>query len=139
MRSNRILVVTAVVLLAVAGYALSQDKSPQRTRPKLTSPHEAQTVASSSVKAAADFPVIGYLEKRDRTITIKAGPKCPLYSVKAADGRILCENLSKEQLSAQAPELGEFLKRAIADTSCAKADARVRIKMDASVWNDARR
>jgi len=133
MRTNRMLLVGVAVLIAAAGFALSQDKSPQRTRPKLTTPHEAQTAAPSrSVKAVADFPVIGYLEKRDRTIIIKAGPKGPLYSVKTADGKVLCENLSKEQLSAQAPELGEFLKRAIADTSGAKADARVRIMMDAS-------
>lgn len=124
----------------MAGHSLSQDKSPQRTRPKLTTPHEARTAAPArSVKAAADFPVIGYLEKRDRTITIKAGPKGPLYSVKTADGKVLCENLSKEQLSAQAPGLAEFLKTAIAGPADAKADARVRIKMDASVWNDARR
>jgi hypothetical protein len=113
---------------------LSQDKSPQRTQPKLTSPHEAQSAASSgSVKAPADFPVIGYLEKRDRNITIKAGPKGPLYSVKTTDGKVLCENLSKEQLSAQAPELSEFLKTAVAATPGAKADARIRIKVDASV------
>jgi hypothetical protein len=47
--------------------------------------------------------------------------------------RIAGENLSKEQLSAQAPELGEFLKTAVADASGAKADARVRVKVDASL------
>ena len=126
------------VLVAAAGFALSQEKSSQSTGPKLASPHEARTATPvANVKAAASFPVIGYLEGRDRTITIKAGPKGPLYSVRTAQGKVLCENLSSEQLSAQAPEVREFLKTAIAGTPGAKADARVRIKMDASVW-DAR-
>ena len=134
MRTNQIVALSVVVLVGVAGFALSQDKSPQGIRPKLASPREAQTVAPArSVKAAADYPVIGFLEKRDRTITIKAGPKGPLYSVKTTDGKVLCENLSKEQLSAQAPELGEFLKRAIAGPADAKADARLRPKLDASL------
>ena len=113
---------------------MSQDKSPPRTPAKLNASREAQTpTPTAKVKAAADFPVVGYIEKRDRTITIKAGPKGPVYSVKTADGKVLCENLSKEQLSAQAPELGEFLKTAVADASGAKADARVRVRVDASM------
>ena len=122
------------VLVAAAGFALSQEKSSQSTSPELASPHEARVVVpTASVKAPSNFPVIGYLEGRDRTITIKAGPKGPLYSLKTAQGKVLCENLSREQLSAQAPELREFLKTAIAGTPGAKPDARVRIKMDASV------
>jgi hypothetical protein len=134
MRANQVLVLSTVVWVSMAGLALSQDKSPQRTRTKLTAPHEAQTAAPArSLKVAADFPIIGYLEKRGRTITIKAGPKGPLYSVKTADGKVLCENLSKEQVIAQVPELGEFLKTAIASTPGTKADARVRISMDATL------
>jgi len=128
------LLFSAAVLVAVAGLALSQDKSPPRTPAKLNASREAQTsTPAAKVKAAADFAVVGYIEKRDRTITIKAGPKGPVYSVKTADGKVLCENLSKEQLSAQAPELGEFLKTAVADASGAKADARVRVRVDASM------
>ena len=135
MRTNKMLVVSAVVLVAMAGFVLSEDKSPpQKTRPKLTTPHEAQPPApGKNVKAAPDFPVIGFLEKRDRTITIKAGPKGPVYSVKAANGKVLYENLSIEQLSAQAPTLGEFLKTAVAGVPGAKADARLRIRFDAMV------
>ena len=134
MRTNQMLAVGAVLLVAAAGFALSQDKAAPSKGPKLTSPNGGQTAASSSgAKAAADFPVIGYLEKRDRTITIKAGPKGPLYSVKTADGKVLYENLSKEQLSAQAPELGKFLKSAVAGTPGAKADARLRVIGDARI------
>jgi hypothetical protein len=120
------LVVGAVVLIMAAGLAMSQDKASQSTQPKLTAPHEAQAAApAGSLKAADNLPVIGYLEKRDRTITIKAGPKGPLYSVQTADGKVLCENLSADQLRAQAPELSEFLKTAVAGAASAnKADAR---------------
>jgi hypothetical protein len=79
------------------------------------------------------YPVICYLEQRDRTITVKAGPKGPVYCVKAASGKVLYDNVSLEQLSAQAPALGEFLKTAVAGAPGAKADARVRIRIDASM------
>jgi hypothetical protein len=60
MRTDRALLFSGIVLVAAAGLALSQDKAtPQTSRPKLTSPHEAQPPASDkSVKAAADLPVI---------------------------------------------------------------------------------
>jgi hypothetical protein len=64
--------------------------------------------------------IIGYLEKRDRVITIKSGPKGPVYSVATKGGRVLFENLSADQLRAQAPELHEFIKTGVA------GDARVR-------------
>ena len=134
MRMTQTLLFSAAVLVAVAGLGMSQDKSLPRTPAKLVAPQTAQTpTATTKVKPATNFPVVGYIEKRDRTITIKAGPKGPVYSVKTADGKVLCENLSKEQLSAQAPELGEFLKTAVADASGAKADARVRVRVDASM------
>src|ERR1017187_5806807 len=129
MRTNRALLLSGFVLMAVAGFAWSQDKAPpQNTQPKLTTPHETQTpVPAKNVKVAADYPVICYLEQRDRTITVKAGPKGPVYSVKTADGKVLYDNLPIEQLSAQAPKLGEFLKTAVAGVGATKADARVSI------------
>ena len=136
MRTHQALLFSGIVSMAVAGLALSQDKaSPQSTPPKPTSPHEAQTPApAKSVNVAANFPVICYLEQRDRTITVKAGPKGPVYSVKTADGKALYENLSIEQLSAQAPKLGEFLKTAVAGPPSAKTNARPRIRVIASGW-----
>ena len=121
--------------MAVAGLALSQDKAPpQSTSPKLSTPHEAQAPApDKSVKATANFPVICYLEQCNRTITVKAGPKGPVYSVKTADGKVLYENLSIEQLSAQAPKLGEFLKTAVAGAPGAKTDAMLHSRIDASM------
>jgi hypothetical protein len=135
MRTNQALLFGGILSVAVAGLALSQDKAPPQSTPrKLTSPHETQTPGpAKSVKAAADFPGICYLEQRDRTITVKAGPKGPVYSVKSADGKVLYENLSIEQLSAQAPKLGEFLKTAVAGAPGAKTDAMLHFRIDASM------
>src|ERR1035441_7781657 len=133
MRTTQKLLFSAVVLVDVAGLGLSQDKSPPRTPARLNVSREVQAFSpSANVKAAADFSVVGYIEKRDRTITIKAGPKGPVYSVKTADGKILFENLSQEQLSANAPELGEFLKPALAAPRGPKPDPRLRVRVDAS-------
>lgn len=138
MKTNQALLFSGIVLAGVAGLGLSEDKSPvQRTRPRLTSPQATQKPApGKGVKAAADFPVICYVEQRDRTITVKAGPEGPIYSVKAANGKVLYDNLSIEQLSAQAPKLSEFLKTAVVGAPTAKADARLRVRFDAMVRQD---
>jgi hypothetical protein len=118
-------VLFACAILAVGcGLLFSQDKS--RTAPA----NPTQTAKSSATNAAtADFPIIGYIEKRDRTITIKSGPKETIYSVKSADGKVLCNNLTLEQWRAQSPELHEFVKTAVAGniSNGATGDSRVRI------------
>ena len=134
MRTTQAFFFAGVVLVSGAGFLLSQDKSSPGTQPKLAAPHEAPTAGlASSAKVTTNYPVIGYIEKRDRAITIKAGPKGPLYSVKTASGKVLCENLSADQLRAQAPELSEFLKTAVVGTPGAKADARLRVIGDARI------
>ncbi len=140
MKTSHVFLLSGIGLVAVAGLALSQDRSVAESRRKLAAPHDEQAAVSApSRKAAANYPVIGYIEKRDRTIIIKAGPKEPLYSVRTADGKVLCEDLSQEQLRAQAPELGEFLKNAVAGTPGVVSDASLHLKVDASVRGDARR
>jgi hypothetical protein len=49
--------------------------------------------------------------------------------VKSADGKVLCNNLTLEQLRAQSPELHEFVKTAVAGniSNGASADSRIRI------------
>jgi len=133
MRESQTVLLSGLIFLGLAGFALSQDK-PVATATQ--SPHEqkaAKAVSSpSTAPRPGDYPVIGYLEKQDRTITIKSGPKGTLYSVKTADGKTLLENVTLEQVRAQAPELHEFLKTAVAGSSPVKIDAGVRIKFDAS-------
>jgi hypothetical protein len=128
MRTTHALFFAGTVLVSAAGLSLSQVKLAPATQPKPAAPRQAQTAAAGEIaKPKVDYPVIGYLEKRDRTITIKAGPKGPLYSIKTAAGKVLCEDLSADQLRAQAPELSEFLKTAVAGAPGAKADARIRV------------
>jgi len=110
--------VVAVFVIAMAGCALSPEK------------RSAEQSGKQMAASATDghYAVIGYLEKRDRVITIKAGPQGPVYSVATKDGKILHENLSAEQLKAQSPELHELIKTGVA------GDARMRSsKIDASV------
>jgi hypothetical protein len=109
MKTMPVLLFAAFVVVAVAGLSWSQDKSPQASPAKPAPPPDTQA-AAPSLKTNADYPVIGYLEKRGRTITIKAGPKGALDSIKA-----------------KAPELAEFLKTAVAGVPGTKADARLRV------------
>ncbi len=123
------------MLVAAACVGLSEDRHDQNgqhnsTRLDAVKPPKVVTNAP----AHSDFPVIGHLEKNDRTITIKSGPKGPLYTVKTKDGKVLFENLSAEQLRAQAPDLHEFIKNAVAGSS-----AKGETVIDASVGRTAPR
>jgi hypothetical protein len=129
-----------LLLIGLVGLVLAEEKPDEKAAPKVVASQKTQTVAAPSVVvSSSDSPIIGYIERRDQTITIKAGPKGPLYSVKTVDGKILFENLSSEQLSAKAPELHEFLTTAVAAKGTAdakalvKADASLQIKGDARV------
>jgi hypothetical protein len=134
MKKNQTVLFSGLIFLGLAGIALSQDSSVTTATKR---PHEQKTVkdvsSSSSTARPGDYPVIGYLEKQDRTVTIKSGPKGTLYSVKTADGKTLLENVTLEQVRAQAPELHDFLKAAVAGSTTAKVNASVRIRSDASL------
>jgi hypothetical protein len=104
----------SLIVCALAGPLLAQEKP---RPPAKAGPSSAQKQTALTVSTNADFPIIGYIEKRGRTITIKAGPKGPLYSVKNDEGKVLFEDLSAEQLRTQAPELHQFLKTAVANSS----------------------
>src|SRR5437867_3803186 len=107
-------------LVALAVCALADDKPAQK--------RGAERPAVAAITPASEYPVIGYLEKRGRTITIKAGPKGPVYSAKTTEGKTLFENLSVEQLRAQAPEIHELIRTAVASGS-----GQLGVVMDASV------
>jgi hypothetical protein len=94
----------------------------------------ALQVQATKATTKSDFPIIGYIEKRGKTITIKAGPKGPLYSVKTSEGKVLFENLSAEQLRAKAPDLQEFFKTAVANDG-GSLDARVHVRPVADARN----
>ena len=66
---------------------------------------------------AGPFTVIGYLEHRDRIITIKSGTEGTVYSARSKDGKTLFENLSAEQLKEQSPEVHDFIEAATAGSA----------------------
>jgi hypothetical protein len=110
--------VVAVFVIAMVGCALSPEKRGAE--------HSGKHMAVSDTDD--NYVVVGYLEKNDRVITIKAGPEGPVYSVATREGKVLHENLSAEQLKAQAPELHELIKTGVA------GDTRMRSsKTDASL------
>jgi hypothetical protein len=118
-----------ILVVGLAVGVLADDKPGQKnaTPPKRARP----APALANLAAVPNFPVIMYLERRGQTITVKAGPKGPVYSVRTPEGKTLFENVSAEQLRAQAPELHEFIKTAVAG-GCGKTgvviDASVRLR-----------
>jgi hypothetical protein len=123
MNTNIKLLFVCGTLAAGTGVLLPQQKSATPAQPKPAT----SSKPSAKTNSVADFPIIGHIEKRDRTITIKSGPKGTIYSVKSADGKVLCDNLTLAQLRAQSPELHEFVKTAVAGniSNGASADARL--------------
>jgi hypothetical protein len=109
----------SLTVFALAGLSMSQEAKQQDG--KALSASKAPAVLPANSGETNRFKVIGYLETRDRVITIKSGPNGTVYSVATKEGQVLHENLSAEQLKAQAPELHEFIKTATA------GDARLRI------------
>ena len=108
------------LLFVLAGLGLSEEtKQPVAAGTNATLPSASVQTAES--KKADQFHVIGYLETRDRVITIKSGPKGTVYSVATKDGKVLHENLSAELLKAKAPEIHDFIKTGVG------GDARVRV------------
>ncbi len=104
--------VFAAVALPLAIVAEEKAETNKAAKPAVHTVSKEKTVSGTNNPAEA-FPVICYVEKQDRTITVKAGPKGTVYSVKTRDGKAICENVSLEQLRAQAPELHDFIRSAI--------------------------
>ena len=108
-----------VVLAGLTGVA--QEKTQRESAPKTSTEPKASVVSTNKTSARETYTVIGYLEKRDRVITIKSGPKGAVYSVATKSGKVLLENVTAEQLRAQAPEIHQLIKTGYA------GDSRVRV------------
>jgi hypothetical protein len=78
---------------------------------------------AAPAKTGDSYTVIGYLEKRDRVITIKSSPHGTVYSIATKDGKVLHENVSAEQLKAQAPEIYEVIKTGSANDASLRVSA----------------
>ena len=118
MHTNRIIGLVCAVSIA-AMICLAKDKILLKATPK-SAPIVAPATETSAAKKSPEvnrLPVIGHLETRDKVVTIQSGPNGLLYLVKTKDGKILHENLSEEQLKAQAPEIHELIKTSVAGAS----------------------
>ena len=116
MKTKLIVVGTAAVLAGVAVLAAVR----ARTRP--TSPATRTTVSvakeeqapANTPRESVDLIPIVHLETQDKLVTVQSGPGGLVYLVQTKDGKVLHENLSEEQLKAQAPEIHELIKTAVA-------------------------
>jgi hypothetical protein len=114
-------------LVAFTACVQTRNDPPQKNQATMSATKPQPSVVAPGTPSN-DSPVIGYLEQRGQTITIKAGLNGPVYSARTSDGRTLFENLSLKQLSAQSPEIHELLNTSVADNSKEPTpfDARVR-------------
>ena len=103
---------TGVALIALALCAFADNKP--REKKKAGSELSSGQSNASATMPAIELSVIGFLEKRDQTITIKAGSHGAVYSIKSAESKMLFENLTADELRAQAPEIHELIKNAVA-------------------------
>ncbi len=128
MKTKQLLFVTAAVAALGLPLVWSGENPKAVESAKGSAPTPSASAKAARPERTQQLAVIGYLEKRDQTVTIKSGPKGTVYSVATKDGKILHENLSVEQLKARAPELHDLVKTGVA------SDARLRQPViDASV------
>ena len=67
--------ISMVAAVVLGGIALSGEKSePQRWPDAVSAPAPGAPAKGVDAKGDLGLPVIGYLEKQDRTITIRSGP-----------------------------------------------------------------
>ena len=79
------------------------------------------------VPETGPYTVIGYIEHRDRVITVKSGEQGVVYSARNKAGETLFENLTMDQMMAKSPEIHDFIKAATAGSAAVIPDARLNI------------
>jgi hypothetical protein len=80
--------------------------------PPEAKPAVPPTQAKNS-QPATTAPVITRLEFQGKTVTIKTGPRGPVYEVKSKDGKVLAQDLSEKELQARDPQLHKLIQTAI--------------------------
>ena len=121
------LIVGLFALTVVSEEPAKKVSTPAVATASATKPAPASAAVSPKKAGAREsYVVIGYLEKRDRVITIKSGPRGPVYTVADRNGKVLFENVSAEQLKAQAPEIHNLIKTGVADARTRPISAAVR-------------
>jgi len=129
MKTNAPIWLSCAVLIA-AVICVAEEKVETIARPKtaVSVAPAAPGVTAKMPAEATNSALIGHLETRDKIVTIQSGATGLRYLVKTKEGKVLHENLSEEQLKAQAPEIHELIKMSVAGKSTRNAafmDARV--------------
>ena len=89
-------------------FAQSGDqKGSEPTKSQLVEPDKGQ-------KAPSGKDVIGYLHTRDKVVTISAGSKGKVYTVKDKNGKTLAAGLSERDFEAKYPALHGQIKNGLA-------------------------
>ncbi len=88
--------------LHIVDYAIAQQTS-------ISNP--ANNVPADQIEEGG---VIGHIQTRDKTITIRSGSDGPLYTVKSVDGKVLAVDLSLDDLYAEFPDLKEIVENGLA-------------------------
>jgi len=109
----KVYVFAGLALLGLAGLSLSQEQARRDSTPRTNAVPVAAVTHGGKAKRGEPYTVIGYLEKRDCVITIKTSARGPVYSVATKDGKVLFENVSAEQLKAQALEIHDLIKTGV--------------------------
>jgi hypothetical protein len=79
------------------------------------------TFADETVKEAA--PAVVTLQFRNYHITVSAGERGSLYTVKETDGKLLADRLTAQELQTRLPDVHRFVKEAFAGDRKAFMDA----------------
>ena len=101
----------AAVFAAVSGKRQSNGPATQAAAAAVFAREEKESPAA---RQSTDLISIVHLETRDRLVTIQSAGDGLVYRVESKDGKVLHENLSEEQLKAQAPETYELIKTSVA-------------------------
>jgi hypothetical protein len=115
MKTKLIVVGGAAALAGVAVLAAvrsrTQPNSPA-TRTAVSVEQDGKASAAAPSHSVNVIPIV-HLQTQDKLVTIQSGPDGLVYLVQTKDGKVLHENLSEDQLKAQAPEIHELIKTAV--------------------------
>jgi len=88
--------IAAWIGLSITAGALAQDEN---KKPQVTNKNSV---------------VIGYMQSRNRVVTISQGPKGTVYTIKNKDGKVLAENISEKDLKEKYPSVYSQVKYGLA-------------------------
>jgi hypothetical protein len=110
------LVLIPLCILAI-GIALVTSNSlfSQTEKKENNQPAKSQSVEQNNKqKSSTESNVIGYLQNRDKVVTIIRGSKGTEYTVKTKDGKTLAENLNEKDLETKYPVIFNQVKYGLA-------------------------